>query len=195
MLESPVWDLAADEVLLWTGRPRTGLLLRPSDAYVIPCSALALAGGIVFFRIPIHDETARAFYLFGFVFFTSAIYQLVGRFFVDAWRRSRLAYAVTSQRILVSGGAQAPWLTSLELTALREILVHESPGGAGTITFGHPAIWEFCYEGSLWPDVNRRIRFEMINDVKSVYEIIRTAQRNQLTQVRDPRHHPFANAP
>ncbi len=32
--------LEANEKLLWSGQPRRGLMLRPSDAYVIPFSLL-----------------------------------------------------------------------------------------------------------------------------------------------------------
>lgn len=159
---------------LWAGVPRQGIILRPSDALEIPFS-LFWAGILVLFGFAtgLHDGAPVYLVPLGALFFTIAFYMVVGRFFVDAWRRARTTYAVTSERIIVRHGLFNPTSTSIDLRTLSEVTVRERKDGAGTITFR--AIPPLAPTNR--PFSPRYPLFERIPDVWRVCAVIRDAQR------------------
>ena len=102
-------ELATDENLLWSGRPRQGLTLRASDWFVIPFSLLW--GGFALFweatvlGLSVNQQganpTSAFMALFGLPFVVIGLYLIFGRFLVDAWIRKNTTYALTDQRALV----------------------------------------------------------------------------------------------
>jgi hypothetical protein len=101
-------ELNSSERLLWTGAPRQGVRLRPSDAFMIPFSLLW--GGFAIFweytairQSMVHGGGTPSIFmaLWGIPFVLMGLYLIVGRFFADAFQRARTGYAVTDQRILV----------------------------------------------------------------------------------------------
>ena len=178
------FDLPRGERLLWSGVPRQGVVLRASDAYAIPFSFL-WAGFAVFWETSVIRSGAPGFFmLWGIPFVLVGAYITIGRFFLDAWRRRRTSYGVTSERVIVSGGFSRQ-LTSLDLRTLGQITLDQKLDGTGTITFGAAALlptrglsgaqatW---FAGTPWPGVRLPPMFEMISDAKRVYEIVREAQ-------------------
>ncbi len=178
------FPLAAGEQLLWSGVPRQGLALRPSDALAIPFSLL-WGGFAVFWESTV--VTARApwlFKLWGIPFVLVGLYITVGRFFWDARRRRDTTYGVTTQRILIAARGFAPSLQSLNIGTVTDIALNESPDGTGTITFGRPAVQAWGRSTRMWtgkPDVPS---FEMIPAAKKVYDTIRDAQQGATTRAR-----------
>jgi hypothetical protein len=169
------FDLAPRERLLWSGTPRQGLMLRADDALMIPFS-LVWGGFAVFWESQVWRMHAPGvFKLWGIPFVCVGLYITVGRFFYDAWRRSRTAYGVTTQRVLIASGGVAPALKSLDLGTLPSVSLSERPDGSGTITFG-PAderpMW-MRPRGQAAPPM-----FEASGGAKGVYDTILTAQRD-----------------
>jgi len=110
----------------------------------------------------------------GIPFVCIAAYITVGRFFYDAWRRTRTAYGLTTERVLISSGGLSPRLLSMDLASLPAVSLDERPDGSGTITFGPvPALADpmFRTRGTV-PSPS----FEAIAGAKTVYESIRTAR-------------------
>src|SRR5579862_2671126 len=93
--------LQAGEKLLWSGRPRQGLLLTARDWLLVPFS-LFWGGFVLFWETAATVHPGASFFpLFGLPFAVIGAYLIVGRFIVDAWLRSRTYYAVTNQRIII----------------------------------------------------------------------------------------------
>jgi hypothetical protein len=165
--------LSPSERLLWCGTPRTGLVLRPTDALTIPLSLIWCGFAVFWEGLALFGETDPEhawewfFRLWGLPFVIAGLYMVVGRFFYDAWKRKRTVYALTNQRVLIA--VETPRrVTSLALATLGEVNLKERADGSGTIIFG-PIF------------VSRRQpqppRFEFVQDAQRVYELVRSAQK------------------
>ena len=172
-------QLSAGERLLWSGRPRRGLVLKPSDAYLIPFSLL-WGGFAIFWESAVIVGGAPFFFmLWGVPFVLVGLYMIAGRFFVDARQRAKTFYGVTSERVIIVSGLLSTKIKSLNLKTLTELSLDERTDGSGTITFGPPTLASRWTRGAGWPMTNQTVQpaFEMIPEAKKVYEIIRNAQR------------------
>jgi PH (Pleckstrin Homology) domain-containing protein len=167
-------SLERGERQLWGGVPRQGVILRPTDALEIPFS-LFWAGMFVVLGLAtgIADGAPVYLVLLGILFFTIAFFIAIGRFFVDAWRRARTTYAVTSERIIIRHGLYKPTSTSIDLRTLSEVKLREGKDGTGTINFRTipPLV------PTTRPFSPRYPVFESVSDVWRVYAVIRDAQR------------------
>jgi hypothetical protein len=144
-------ELNLNEHLLWVGQPRRGIVLRATDALMIPFSIL-WGGFAIFWEISAIRSGAPPFFaLFGIPFVLVGVYIIFGRFFVDAWQRVNISYAVTNERIIIRSGRLLKRVKSLNLRTLSDVSMEERRDGSGTITFGptHPMVrW---YGGTPWP--------------------------------------------
>ncbi len=170
-------ELASQERLLWSGMPQQGLLLRGSDVFVIPFSVLWC--GMMFAAI-FHFGSERSPgppVLLDIPFLLAGAYLLAGRFFLDAWMRSRTWYGVTDQRVIIVTRGMGRNIRTVTLRTSSEIALHERSDGRGTLTFG-PASGYWGRSGNLWPGMNPRLppKFERIEHARAVYDIIREAQ-------------------
>src|SRR5262245_19083368 len=129
--------LAPGEQIRWSGRPAQGLVLRPSDAMMIPFSLMWFGFAIFWETSVLSIGRAPTFFaLWGIPFIVIGLYISVGRFFGDAWARSRTYYALTDRRALVVSGMFESKLTSVELSTLTELRYKPGSSGRGTIVFG-----------------------------------------------------------
>ncbi len=171
--------LAKGESLNWSGTPRQGVVLRPSDALMIPFSLL-WAGFAFFWETSVFRDGAPTFFvLWGIPFVLMGLYITVGRFFHDAARRAKTEYGVTDQRIIIAGPRGA--LTSLELATLGEVNLTTKSDGSGTIVFGPSNLMTTMYAGTAWPGVKQPPSFDVIPDARRVYEIIRESRPRHTT--------------
>ncbi len=177
--------LDANEHLIWSGRPREGFLLRKQDFYLIPFS-LMWGGFAIFWEFSVlkiapkaQSPTAEVFPLFGIPFVAIGLYIMFGRFFVDAYARSKTTYGVTSDRIVIVSGIFSKQTKSLQLRTLSDVSLTEGSNGFGTITFGPTGTGGGFFPGNSWPNNGRVVApaFEMIDRAKDVYDIIRGAQK------------------
>jgi Bacterial PH domain len=116
--------------------------------------------------------------VFSLVFVAAGLYLVVGRFFVEARQRARTFYAVTNERIIIVSGMRSQTMKSIDLKTLGEIALSERRNGSGTIIFGPTSPFDWMPMPS-WPGMGSRMaaRFEVIPDVRPVYETIRKVQR------------------
>jgi len=174
--------LDPDERLLWSGRPAQGLLLRPSDLFIIPFSLL-WCGFAIFWETSVARMNAPGFFLlWGGMFVAIGLYFVVGRFFVDAFQRARTTYAVTDRRVLILSGLWARSARTLALEGLGEIDLRERRDGSATLTFGRDPVGGWTWGGNGWPGSRRTAApaFEGIADGAAVLRLIQDARRKAL---------------
>jgi len=171
--------LDGGESLLWSGRPRQGLVLRPSDAFVIPFS-LMWGGFAVFWEASVLERDAPLFFvLWGIPFVLVGLYMIGGRFFADARLRGRTFYGLTSSRVIIVSGLFSRRVKSLSLRTLSDVTLSERADRSGTISFGPTTPWS-SWAGSMpWPGTSQQQApaFELIAEARSVYNKIREAQK------------------
>jgi hypothetical protein len=173
----PPSTLDRGERELWTGAPRRGLVLRTSDLLLVPFS-LVWGGFAFFWEWQVLQKGAPVFMaFFGVPFVLMGLYITVGRFLVDARRRSRTTYTLTSERVIIRSGIAGLTTTSLQLRSVGEVHVSERSDGSGTITFGSAPMPFRAFQGTSWPGAPQVPAFEMIPDVQNVAARIRGAQR------------------
>lgn len=174
-------EVAGSERVLWAGQPRQGVFLRGTDAFLIPFSLLW--GGFAFFWEASVLEAPNApgfFALFGIPFVGVGVYLIFGRFFADAKQRERTFYVVTNERILIISGLFSRKVKSLNLRTLADLSLSEGSDGEGSISFGGGSPFGSMF-GSMpgWPGTDAYVgpRFALIPGARSVFDIIRGAQR------------------
>jgi len=170
--------LGSGERLLWSGRPQQGLRLQASDAFLIPFSLL-WCGFAIFWATNVARSKAPIFFqLWGIPFVVAGLYLVFGRFFVDATIRAGTEYALTNERVLILSGWRSRRTRSVLLRSLSEIDLNEDKDGRGTIVLG-PQNARNARLPPGWPRGSESAppTLDSIENVKSVYELIRRAQR------------------
>jgi hypothetical protein len=171
-------ELRGSERLLWSGTPPSGLRLQSADLLIVPFSLL-WGGFVVFWEYSVVSQrnAPRFMALFGIPFVLVGAYMVFGRFFFDAFQRSRTAYGLTDQRIIIVTRAFGRQVKSLTLSALSETSVRERDDKSGTITLGPSSGATALFGGSGWS--GRRYAppaLVGIENVRSVYDQILAAQ-------------------
>jgi hypothetical protein len=169
---SIVRELKSGERLLWQGRPRGGIRLRGIDLYLIPfslvwCGFVFMAASAVLFAPKQASFGALPLLLFVFV----GLYLLIGRFIVDAVRRSNTAYALSDRRAIIAVDFFGRRVQSINLRALPEVSLSEKSDGSGTITFGATQSLSWS-RSNPWTGSSSQPAFEMIEDVRRVSDLI-----------------------
>jgi len=169
---------AAGKAPLWSGRPPQGLLLRASDALLIPFSLLWGGFAIFWEWGAIHQgRTAPIFPIFGAAFAAVGVYLIVGRFFHDSWKRGRTLYVLTEDRAIVAVGRNARIVPLASAT----VELQAGRGDAGVIWFGtSPSI---LMANPSWPGSGAKVppSFELASDAQAVFEQVLAAQRRART--------------
>jgi hypothetical protein len=179
-------ELGTGERLLWTGTPRQGLLLRPSDAFMVPFSLL-WGGFAMFWETSVLREGGPIFFaLWGIPFVLVGLYMIVGRFFVDARLRAKTVYALTDRRAIVMSGPSGTAVRSVDLARIPELSIAERADGTGTITFGSPVTGAAWFGGMPWPGVSGKLTpaFELVAEVRPLYQRVREAQAAAVAAAR-----------
>ena len=177
-------ELGADERLLWKGRPRSGVRLRGNDALLIPFSLL-WGGFAVFweytaiFWMPKADAAGWLFPLVGIPFVLAGLYFIFGRFLLDAKMRENTEYAVTSRRAIIVTTLFGRKVNSINLQSAPDISLTERSDRSGTISFGAAPYYGWRAQRNLWyPSTTAQPVFDMIDDARSVYDIIQNIKRD-----------------
>jgi hypothetical protein len=163
--------LLPGERVRWAGAPKQGLVLQPGDALMIPFSLMW--GGFAFFweATVIASRAPLLFRLWGIPFVCVGVYLIAGRFFYDAFVRSRTYYALTEQRALILGGLRGGDLTTINLSATPEVRLTGVKGDVGTIEFGSDILPRSRSRGAP--------HFFQVSDVNTAYRAIQARKLNQ----------------
>jgi hypothetical protein len=172
-------ELNPGERILWSGQPRQGIILRAADLFFIPFSLLWGGLALFFAYMSVAEGAPLGVVLISTVFGVVGVYVIIGRFLVDILQRRNTYYALTDKRAIIISGVFAQHIKVLVIKNLPEVGVTTRRNGTGTITFGssHPFAW--MYAGSGFPNMglyHAAPSFEMIHDVRSVYQIVKLVQ-------------------
>jgi hypothetical protein len=173
-------ELRGNEVLLWSGRPRQGLVFRASDLFLVPFG-LVWAGFVFFWELAALAGGVGCFGIWGIPFVLVGIYMTVGRFVVDSYIRRNTYYGLTNERVIVASGLLRSETKSLNLRTASDITMSQRANGVGTITFGAVQVHAKMYQGMHWPGAMYQMppMFDLIPDVRRVYEMILEIQKAQ----------------
>ena len=105
------------------------------------------------------------------------IYLIAGRFFIDSYQRSRTYYGVTNQRVLIVSGIWSREVKAISLPNLNEISLTERSDGSGDIVFG--SMNPMYAMGRSGMSKNAVPAFELIEDVRQIYNLIQQTQRKK----------------
>lgn len=161
--------LLPGERVLWTGRPKQGLLLMPDDVIAIPFSVAWTAG----ISLAAYGGAHPGFPGGALVFvpaFAAGFYFLIGRFLVDGWLRARTFYAVTDRRVLILREGRWGAFRAVDRARLGSMELKES-GACGTILFGQP-VERGRNPASMLPVLDPTPRFLCIKDARAVFDLI-----------------------
>lgn len=170
-------ELSVKERLVWCGRPKQGIMLRPSDAYLMPRSLIS-TGLAAFLAATFARELTPSFaWIWALPFLATGLYIVLGRFFVDAVQRGKTYYGVTAERIIIISGLINRRVKSLAIKTLGDISLTEKRNRQGTITSGAAIPWyrrpSFVgFPGTPEPTPS----FEEIPNAQEVYDQIRRIQ-------------------
>jgi len=165
--------LAGGERLLWTGRPPRGLLLRRSDATVIPFSVM-WTGFACFWEWNVLRSKSAFMVLWGVPFVLLGVYFTFARFFWDAAQRARTCYAVTNRRALILTRLGRRRLRSVSLCTVLDLELEVRRDGTGTLRFNTGAARPRRTRGG--DDHQEMPCFERIADARAVQALILEVQ-------------------
>lgn len=173
-------ELDAREQLLWSGKPKQGVLFRGFDIFMVPFSLLWtwMAITSVGVDVSFSDEEAVFFTLFGSVFVLIGLYIVFGRFLLDSALRRKMFYGITDERVVIVSGVFRKKVQSLNLRTLSDVSLSEKANGEGTITFGPSSFLDSLYSGMGWLGIPQGPpKLEAIQNARKVYKMICDAQR------------------
>ncbi|MCK7558453.1 PH domain-containing protein [Chitinophaga sedimenti] len=150
-------NLSTGEKLVWTGKPKQGILLRKSDIFLIPFS-LFWAGFAIFWQFGVSElQPPFIFKLWGLPFVCIGLYITVGRFFLDAKKRANTTYGITNDRIIIKSGIFSREIKSLNIRTLSDISFSQKADNSGTIVLGTVDFRSSMMQGMEWPGLSSRI--------------------------------------
>ncbi|MDH3976785.1 MAG: PH domain-containing protein [Deltaproteobacteria bacterium] len=172
-------ELSASERLLWSGKPQTGIVFRGSDVFLAPFSIM-WCGFAIYWEFSVVTSNAPFFFmLWGIPFVLVGLYMVFGRFYLDSMQRKKTFYGLTNERIIIISGLFGRKVKNLNLKTLSEVVLKEKSNRSGTISFGAGNPMYSMFGGTGWPGTGQHLppSFEMIPNVKDVYNMVRNAQK------------------
>ena len=169
--------LRKGEKLIWTGKPKRGIIFRRSDRFLVATSLLWV-GFVSFWTInaiqynpPFFSTRVKIIVVF------TGVYITIGRFFMDAKKRANTVYGITTEGIIIKSGIFFREIESLNINTLSNITIDHEAQNCGTITLG-PKDKDLMVRYN-WPGTKQVPKLDLIEDVKMVYdEIINLQRRN-----------------
>jgi hypothetical protein len=173
-------ELLAGEKLLWTGKPKKGVVFRPVDIFLIPFSLIWCSGvlpgikGAVFGK-----DRPELFELLFFVpFIIAGLYSTVGRFALDSWRRANTVYGLTERRVIIRSGLFSKSIQSININSITDMSIKEKTDRSGTITFGPTDFRTAMVDNMGWGFEKGSPKLELIDNVRQVYNQLLQLQHN-----------------
>jgi len=163
--------LDREETLLWIGKPKSGIVFRPADIFMIPFSILWC--GFAIFWVIMASQASVFFALFGVPFVILGLIFVFGRFIIDSKQRQNTFYGLTENRIIIKSGVFSTNIKSLNIKTLSDLELSEKGDGTGTISIGPKNPLMVWGSGlSWWSGMKMNNQLEMIPNARKVYNQI-----------------------
>lgn len=130
-------ELGPGEDLLWAGKPNPRVIFHEQDWLMIP-SSLAFIGFAASRLPPLRSLTKSDWpqILFDVLFFLASQHLLWGRFVYAEWKKTRVFYAITTQRSMIYIRPPNAKVASNYFSASPSFEVSIRRNGIGTLKFG-----------------------------------------------------------
>lgn len=171
------YELIEGEKLLWTGKPRKGILFESTDRFYIPVSLIFTAVATMIFITVRKAEINSAFQWYILLFVIVGFYNLFGRFFYDSWRRANISYAITGTRAIIRSGIFTKKYRSIYISDISELNKKFRQDGSGTIIFGPDIV---LYWVSRIPRTDLPPKFERVANVQEPYSLLLKLQEGSI---------------
>jgi len=163
--------LESKEVLLWSGKPKGGIVFRLPDLFLIPFS-LAWTG-VAIYWVVLATKGSVIFSLFGIPLVVIGLMLSIGRFFMDAKLRDNTVYGITEERIIIKRGVFKEKSVSVRIKSLTHVQMIEKRDGSGTIIFEKGTGINLMDEGlGWWMGTDKSLNMNLLPNVKQVYQKI-----------------------
>ena len=165
-------NLSDNEKLIWTGRPKTGIKLRRRDILLIPYSLLW--GGFVMYGGVRGIHSVPDFSIIGIPLVLVGLYFIIGRFFIDAYIRSKTIYGITKSRVIIETKWLGRSIKSMNIKNIPDISLSQNRDGSGIIRLDYGS----AVPGIPWNITDSQFfhrqafSLYMIEDVGTVYDMI-----------------------
>ncbi|NME70715.1 PH domain-containing protein [Flammeovirga aprica] len=183
--------LEANEELIWTGKPKQGIVFRKVDYGLIPFSIIYTCGTI---GVGIFAAMMTEIYALGLVatpFVLLGFLLSFGRMIFDAKYRAKSVYAITNKRLMIKTDILNQGLSSLYADKIKNVKLKEHKDGSGTISVieGHksPGTEQNFAFGS-WMNVmpynsSPFFQLEFIDDAQKVSELLMKVKNQHVTSI------------
>ena len=168
------FELEPGERVLWSGAPRKGLAFRSADLLQVPISLIILYVLATKLRYVSFDGPLEA--AIAAVIIIAVLYFAVGRFFFDAYRRGKSAYALTSERMLVRESVLSDFVKSFPLNTITDTYLFHLRNGFGNIRIGRRYLPVGRQDSRLSATRGHPNGFAMIADASHVYDLLEAAR-------------------
>ncbi len=165
--------LDKEEKLIWTGQPKSGIIFKSSDLFLIPFSIIWCGFAFFWFFSATNSGAPFIFSMFGIPFMLIGLYFVFGRFIFDAKLRKNTFYGVTNERIIIKSGVLKKTINSYNIKTLSYLELEEKSDKSGIIFIAPKNPMNIWGNGMNWmPGTNNSPSIEYIEQVKQVYNII-----------------------
>ena len=160
--------LKPGERIVWTGKPKQGLLLRDADMIAIPMSIMLLGFALLLDFLVLNFEVRWPVVFFAVTSSAAFVYLGVIRFFTAARRRRHIEYCLTNKRVLLIHGRKRR-LETLPLSQIDKAELTAEKDGSGHVSFGNSnPVWPWLL-GTFYFSSAAIPGFELIPDVEPVF--------------------------
>jgi len=169
--------LREGEQLLWSGKPKFGILFRSKDFFQVPFAAVWLYFVVNDFIMTEEGGFPNRIDPMLLLFVAVGLYMLIGRFIHEMIQRHYSYYAVTNQRVIVKSGIFSSQIHSTGLNSIASIQLTEKRSGQGSLAF--ETVGNLASKSLLNNKANTQaapLRFDKVKAVRQVYGLITEAQ-------------------
>ncbi len=165
--------LESDEVLIWAGQPKKGIVFEISDIF----KTIFILAFLIFIYISIKLLSEISVIIaipIGIIFFSGGIVLGFGRFFIDAELRKKTFYGLTYKRIIITSSLAHKKIQSVYFSSKPKIEFIPNLDGTSTIDLGIKEPIGSGQQGLKWvPNIKGYTSLYRLSDGEIVHKKIR----------------------